>query len=110
MKRTLLILMISFGLTAMSSLSGFGSSTNGDKVKLGQNYPNPAVGTTYIEVTFEGDATLTIYNLVGKVIEVIPVTSSTISIDVSGYTEGIYLYTLESNGEKVTKRMTVKKH
>ena len=82
-----------------------------DKIKLGQNYPNPAVGKTYIEIEFDTPlATLTVYNVVGKVIESRKVTEKLITLDVSQYTEGIYVYTLESGGEKVTRRMTVRKH
>lgn len=87
------------------------ADTETDRVKLGQNYPNPAVGKTYIEIDFEGrEATLAIYNVVGKLIEERTVTTKLIVIDVSQYNEGIYLYTLEAGGEKVTRRMTVRKH
>ena len=86
------------------------SDTQGDKLKLGQNYPNPAVGRTYIDVEFDApEATISIYNVVGKLIESKVVTTKLIVIDVSQYNEGIYLYTLESGGEKITKRMTVRK-
>lgn len=86
------------------------NDTQSDKIKLGQNYPNPAVGRTYIEIEFATpDATITIYNVVGKLIETRVVSTKLIVIDVSMYNEGIYLYTLESGGEKITKRMTVRK-
>ncbi|MCB0733642.1 MAG: T9SS type A sorting domain-containing protein [Flavobacteriales bacterium] len=117
MKRTLLLLCMVTLFVALGTLSSVGAADNhtvtsvhGEKVKLGQNYPNPAVGRTYIEVDFEGEeATLTVYNVVGKLIEERVVTSKLIVLDVSQYDEGIYLYTLEANGEKITKRMTVKK-
>ena len=109
MKQALLILFMAVGLMSFQTVSPTSFDTEGGNIKLGQNYPNPAIGKTYIEVSFQGDATLTVYNVVGKVIESRVVTNDMIVLDVSNYTEGIYLYTLESNGEKVTKRMTVKK-
>ncbi|MBO6516526.1 MAG: T9SS type A sorting domain-containing protein [Bacteroidia bacterium] len=109
MKRILLTLFLSVGIMSLGAFSTLASDIDGDKLKLGQNYPNPAIGKTYIEVVFEGEATLSIYNVVGKLVETQTVTSNMITLDVSNYTEGIYLYTLESNGEKITKRMTVRK-
>ena len=79
-------------------------------ISLGQNYPTPAIDKTYVNVDFESaTATLTIYNVVGKMIERRQVTTGTITMDVSDYKEGIYLYTLEADGQKLTKRMTIKK-
>lgn len=80
-------------------------------VELGQNYPNPAKNKTYIEVSFNSPtAVLSIYNLLGKKIEEKQLNNSgTFEINVTNYPEGVYLYTLEADGEKITKRMTVKK-
>ncbi|MFT5723215.1 MAG: hypothetical protein ACI9JN_000324 [Bacteroidia bacterium] len=110
MKRNLLILFIAVGLMSFQTVFPSDYDTDASNIKLGQNYPNPAIGKTYIEANFTGEATLTVYNVVGKVIEERVVTTSLIVLNVTNYTEGIYLYTLESNGEKLTKRMTVKKH
>lgn len=109
MKQILLTLCMAVGLMSFQTVFPTSYDTQGSKIKLGQNYPNPAIGKTYIEASYDGEATLTVYNVVGKVIEARVVTSSMIVLDVANYTEGIYLYTLECNGEKVTKRMTVKK-
>lgn len=117
MKRALLnlflVAIMLFGYAQMGyaqSVHYSVSDTEGDKVKLGQNYPNPAVGKTYIEIDFDGtEANLSIYNVVGKLIEERIVTTKLVVIDVSQYNEGIYFYTLEANGEKQTKRMTVRK-
>jgi hypothetical protein len=97
------------GLMSFQTVTPSSYDTGGGNIKVGQNYPNPAIGKTYIEATFQGEATITVYNVVGKVIESRVITDKMVVLDVSNYTEGIYLYTLESNGEKVTKRMTVKK-
>lgn len=79
--------------------------------KLGQNYPNPAKERTNIEVQFNSpQATLTISNVLGKSIEVKQLNSpGTLSLDVTDYPEGVYFYTLEADGGKITKKMTVKK-
>ncbi len=82
-----------------------------DEIKLGQNYPNPAVDKTYINVNFTSPkATLTVYNVLGTVIERRVIVDQQIVLDVSNYTEGVYLYTLEADGQKMTRRLTVKKH
>lgn len=79
--------------------------------KLGQNYPNPAKEKTFIEVQFNSPhATLSISNVLGKRVEVKQLTiPGTLSLDVTDYPEGVYFYTLEADGGKVTKKMTVKK-
>ncbi len=78
---------------------------------LGQNYPNPAKEKTYVNVEFTSpQATLTISNVLGKTLEIKTLTTSgTFELDVTNYPEGIYFYTLEADGEKLTKKMTVKK-
>lgn len=81
-------------------------------VTLGQNYPNPAKNRTVINVEFSsGEAVLRIYNVLGKLVEEIVVDGDkkSIVLDVSNYQEGIYLYSIEADGQKVTKRMTVSK-
>lgn len=80
-------------------------------LKLGQNYPNPAKGKTYVEVQFNSpDAVLKVYNVLGKLVQSENLTSSgTYMIDVTSFPEGVYIYTLEADGETITKRMTVKK-
>jgi hypothetical protein len=115
MKRALLIVCISI-LTAFGNISighGVSESTKMEvsesgNLKLSQNYPNPAKGYTFIRMSFEGTAELSVYDLLGQLIEKRVVTESTLKLDVSAYADGIYHYTLESNGEKITKRMTVR--
>lgn len=83
-------------------------STEG--LKLGQNYPNPAKGKTYIEVGFDGPvAQFKVINILGKVVMHRELTESgTFILDVTEFPDGVYIYSLESDGEKVTKRLTVK--
>ena len=79
--------------------------------KIGQNYPNPAKEITYVQVEFTSqEATLTISNVLGKAIDVKKLPhSGTYSIDVKDYVNGVYFLTLEANGEKVVRKITVKK-
>lgn len=78
---------------------------------ISQNYPNPANGKTYVDVEFSGaEATLTLYNVLGKKMDVMKLDhSGKFVIDTTTLPEGVYLYALEANGMKITKRMTVKK-
>ena len=85
---------------------------SGNPVVLGQNYPNPAKSKT--DITFEfstGQGVIRIYTVLGKLVEEIIVSSEKkmITLDVSDYQEGIYLYTIEADGQKITHRMTVRK-
>ena len=87
-------------------------SANADnKLRLGQNYPNPASERTFIEVVFDSPtAVLGVYNVLGeKLLHKELNHSGTFAIDVTNLPEGVYIYTLETDGQKVTKRMTVKK-
>ncbi len=83
-------------------------------VGLGQNMPNPADQST--AVTFElkqaGAASLEVRDLSGKLV------SSTdlgnrgagahrVTINTAELTEGVYFYTLNANGERMSKRMVV---
>lgn len=116
MKQNLLLLLI-LGVFALGAQTSLATNLDGDPItanttiiKLGQNYPNPASGKTIIDVSFTSPgATLVIYNVLGRVVEEIPVLDKKIILDVTNYPEGVYLYTLEADGEKVTRRMTVRK-
>ena len=102
MKRLFYIAFLSFFISAVAF------ATN--DIELSQNYPNPAKEKTYVKVEFSSpQATLTISNILGKTLEVktLPY-SGTFVIDVTELPNGVYFYTLEADGEKVTKKMTVK--
>ena len=83
----------------------------GDDIKLGQNYPNPAKEKTYVNVEFSSvEATLTLSNILGKTIQIQKLPhSGTFILDVTNIPEGVYFYTLDADGHKVTKKLTVKK-
>lgn len=103
MKRALTI-ALSLLFVVTLSLAGNGND-------LGQNYPNPASGKTYVDVEFSSpQATLTLSTILGETISIqlLP-HSGTFIIDVTNIPEGVYFYTLDADGEKSTKRLTVKK-
>lgn len=114
-RRLRLILMVAFLISALSfDTQAFTpnqpNGTETQTIRLGQNYPNPANGKTIIDLSFSSpEATLTIYNVLGKVVDEYKVVDKRIVLDVTNYPEGVYLYTLEADGEKITRRMTVRK-
>jgi|GEM_PF-2570597 len=81
------------------------------------NYPNPFTNTTTIEFTLEEEQTisLSVYDLRGRLIakllenEPKSAGQNQIAFDGSSLTEGIYFYTIESNGFKETKKMVLSK-
>lgn len=112
MKKTLLILFtLIVGSAGLMANGPFGpiEEQKSNNIKLAQNYPNPANVKTYINLDYKGsDVTFKIYDVLGQLVEEIEVIQKTIVLDVSAYPDGIYLYTLEVDGEKMTRRMTVK--
>ena len=112
------ILFLFFFSTAMIMVNAITPNATGidilakTPVVLGQNYPNPAKNKTVINVGFASEkAVLRIYNVLGKLIQEVVISSDAkrITLDVSDYQEGIYLYSIEADGQKVTRRMTVNK-
>lgn len=80
-------------------------------IRIGQNYPNPAKEKTFIKAEFDSpEATLILSNILGETIKVLKLNNSgTYEIDVTEIPDGVYFYTLDAGGQKVTKRLTVKK-
>lgn len=82
-------------------------------VFLGQNTPNPFSQKTKIAYSTDrsGLAQLTILNLLGEVVFQdrfnASVGNNNYELDGSQLNEGIYLYSIEINGKKMTKRMVV---
>lgn len=113
--KLLFIILFTSCLIKAEAVTPFDNNTDGfsnPAVVLGQNYPNPAKGKTVILVEFSApEAVLSIYNVLGKLVDqkVISADQKRITLDVSDYQEGIYLYSIEADGQKVTKRMTVSK-
>ncbi len=81
---------------------------------LDQNFPNPFNNTTQIFYSIEnsGEVEISIYNSAGRKIRqlvntYLPAGSYRLDFDASGLSSGVYLYVLRSNGQSVTRKMTL---
>ncbi|APZ47740.1 hypothetical protein BW723_16190 [Polaribacter reichenbachii] len=67
-------------------------------------FPNPANGNNvYFSVT--EDATISIYNVLGKLVKTTKVTKNKNNIDISEFSKGIYLVKINSNKQFITKKL-----
>ncbi|HBZ39391.1 MAG TPA: hypothetical protein DEO59_13265 [Balneola sp.] len=82
--------------------------------KLGQNYPNPFNPTTNINYSIDqtGFVTLKVYDITGR--EVATLVNNrenagdhTVTFDATNLASGVYIYTLQANGIRLTNRMTL---
>jgi hypothetical protein len=76
--------------------------------------PNPTTGVFNIVTTLPNvkDIHLTVTNAIGQQIteaDLVSVSSGVFTVDLSSYNNGVYFITLQSNGEKVVKRVVVSK-
>lgn len=81
---------------------------------LDQNYPNPFNGTTTVPVTLKKttDVKINVINIVGQTVysqnfDKAQAGINKFSIDLTHLNSGVYFYTVEAEGYKVTKRMIV---
>lgn len=83
--------------------------------KLYQNTPNPFKEQTVIRFSLADDvkdATIYIFDMTGKTIKRLPISSGMDSVSVGGYElgEGMFLYSLIVNGQEIdTKKMVISK-
>lgn len=83
--------------------------------KLYQNTPNPFKEQTIIRFSLADgvtDATICIFDMTGKTIKKLPISSGMESVSIGGYElgEGIFLYSLIVNGQEIdTKKMVISK-
>jgi hypothetical protein len=83
-------------------------------LSLSQNYPNPFATTSVIgySIPSSGKVTVTITDLLGQVVAV-PVSGQksagnhTFSVNSRTLSAGVYYYTLDFNGEKITRKMVI---
>ena len=78
------------------------------------NYPNPFKNATNITIDLPeaGDISLKVYNVLGQEVTTLiegPLRpgSHTAVFDVNGLSSGLYIYTLEANGRRISKTMLV---
>lgn len=69
-------------------------------------YPNPTNDIVYINSDFD-IATVEIHNMMGQKVESVALSAS-YSIDLSSYTSGIYFFSFEVNGDRVSKKIIVR--
>lgn len=85
--------------TCYSTLSTKDEAFNSFKM-----YPNPVNGNKiYFNVT--QDATINIYNVLGKLISISEVTKSKNNIDVTNFAKGIYLLKIATQNQIITKKL-----
>ncbi len=77
-------------------------------------YPNPANNLVSLDYDLTGsrNAKILIYNLLGTILEEIDIADSTgkITLNTSGYNEGLYFYSLKVNNEIIKTRKLVIRH
>ena len=85
---------------------------NGSSILLEQNIPNPANNSTVIQysVPAEGEVSFKIYSVNGQMLytksENVQSGDHQIEINTSTFAAGIYFYTMEFEGQRLTKRMS----
>ena len=108
------------GLTSDGTAKKTRSATNKQtsfrsQNKLYQNTPNPFKEQTIIRFSLADDvqdAAICIFDMTGKTIKKLPVSSGMESVSIGGYElgEGMFLYSLVVNGQEIdTKRMIITK-
>ena len=101
-------------MAAARGTTGIDNSTISQN-RLYQNTPNPFKETTTIRFTLAADARdayIYIFDMTGKPIKKLPISSGMDSVSFGGYEigEGMFLYSLVVNGQEIdTKRMIITK-
>ena len=84
-------------------------------IVMGQNIPNPASNSTRIEysVVEAGQVNFSLYSISGQLLlqqtEYVTKGNHQMEINTANLANGIYFYSMEINGNRITKRMSVKK-
>lgn len=96
---------------------GFYTDINENKnnsFEVSQNYPNPVSGITHFTVELQQNTELTVEvsDLSGRIVYTIPermlhAGTHLVELDATGFTKGVYFYTVKAGTEKVTKKMVV---
>ena len=81
-------------------------------IRLEQNIPNPANNSTTIKYNIpkDGEVLFTVYSISGQVLyttsEKVQSGDHQIEINTSAFAVGVYFYSMEFNGQRLTKRMS----
>ena len=87
----------------------------GDVMFLGQNIPNPANAQTVVnyQVPTEGTVVFTLTTVTGQVIytttQEVEAGRNSVEFNTENLAAGIYFYTMDFNGQRLTKKMTIRK-
>jgi len=82
---------------------------------LGQNIPNPAQENTRIEYSIptDGQVIFTVYSITGQTLYIEKKDAysgkNDIKFNTANLADGVYFYSMEYNGERLVKRMTIRK-
>jgi len=82
---------------------------------LGQNIPNPAKETTRIAYSIpqDGQVLFTVYSITGQTLHIEKKDAysgeNNIEFNTTNLADGIYYYSMEYNGERLVKKMTIRK-
>ncbi len=85
----------------------------GASFTMEQNIPNPAKGSTIINYSIpqDGEILFQLYSISGQLLytkqESVPLGDHQIELNLSNYASGIYFYTMEYEGQRISKRMSV---
>lgn len=83
-------------------------------ISLSQNYPNPFNPVTTINYALDksGRVSIRVYDITGRLVSILVDENSSagnfsVSWNATGFSSGVYFYTLEALGQKVSKRLTL---
>lgn len=68
-------------------------------------YPNPSNGLYTIELADYTDASIEVYNVLGKKVKTVQQTATKTTVDLTGYPKGVYFVNIHSNGELISKKI-----
>jgi mannose/fructose/N-acetylgalactosamine-specific phosphotransferase system component IIB len=72
----------------------------GKSLKL---YPNPARDIVNIEMDYNKDKTITIFDITGKVVETVKNSDELTTINVANYNKGFYMYEVRTTAGELIK-------
>jgi hypothetical protein len=91
------------------------NDVNKNNVFVSQNYPNPSVGLTHINIVqkVSSDINISVTDMIGKTVysEVktnMPAGSHIVSLNTAQWHSGVYMYTVITNGVSTTRQMIVR--
>lgn len=92
------------------------STTTGEKEILGKIddilvFPNPSNGTLNVALTEKKEATIEVYNLVGKLVYTSgnPINTQLFTINIENQPNGIYFVTIKTENNSTTKKVLIAK-